>query len=93
VAAGSALFREELDALTGRLDLRLVHILKEPPDGWLGERGQFTRELLEMHLPRDRDGLHYFICGPTAMTQRIEKWLKSLHVAPALVRSEIFEWV
>jgi len=87
------LFREELVALAGRLDLRLVHVLKEPPEDWLGDRGQFTRELLEKRLPREQSGLHYFICGPTAMTQCIERWLKSIDVASTQVHSEIFEWV
>jgi ferredoxin-NADP reductase len=49
--------------------------------------------MLDHHLPANRGELHYFVGGPTLMTQSIEKWLASLHVAPAQVHSELFEWV
>lgn len=87
------LFREELEALAARLDLRVVHILGEPPDGWQGERGLLTQAMLERHLPADRGGLHCFLCGPTAMTQAAENWLAALDIPPGRIHSELFEWV
>jgi predicted ferric reductase len=88
-----ALYREELDALAGRLDLRVVHVVGEPPADWDGERGLLTREMLARHLPANRGDLHYYLCGPVAMTQAVEKWLSELGIAPARVHSELFEWV
>lgn len=88
-----ALYREALDALAGRLDLRIVHVVGEPPQDWAGERGLLTREMLERHLPRDRAGLHAFVCGPVAMTQAAERWLTALGVPRSRVHSELFEWV
>ncbi len=88
-----ALYREELEMLAARLDLRVVHILGEPPEGWDGERGMLTRAMLERLLPADRAQLHYFVCGPTAMTQSAEAWLAALDIRSAQIHSELFEWV
>lgn len=86
-------FREELAALSEKLDLRLVHALLEPPADWTGEKGFVTREVLERHLPANRGELEYFLCGPTAMTRGVEGALASLQVPAARVHSEIFDWV
>jgi predicted ferric reductase len=87
-------YREELEALRGRLDLRLVHVLDEPPEGWEGERGHITRDLLERHLPAGLRGrLHYFLCGPTPMTAAADAALRALGVPARQVHTEIFELV
>ncbi|MCB4823944.1 ferredoxin reductase family protein [Roseicella aerolata] len=87
-------FREELEALRSRLDLRLVHILEEPPEGWQGETGHVTRELLERHLsPELRPRLHHFLCGPPPMTAAAEKALHELGLPAHRVQTEVFELV
>lgn len=86
-------FREELDSLARRLDLRIVHALLEPPQGWSGERGYVGREVLERHLPAARAQLEYFLCGPTPMTLAVERALAALDVPASRVHSELFEWV
>lgn len=87
------LYREALDELAGGLNLRIVHILGEPPEGWDGEHGRLTQAMLERHLPADRAELHYFLCGPAAMTQSAEKSLAALGIRSAQIHSELFEWV
>lgn len=84
-------FREELDELAGRLDLRLVHVLLEPPEGWDGERGYVDRDVLGRHLPADTDGLHCFVCGPTPMIRLVERSLRDLGVPLRRLHSEIFD--
>lgn len=86
-------YREEIEALRGRLALTLVHVLEEPPEGWEGARGFITRELLEQHLPPAelRGRLHYFLCGPTPMTAAAEAALGALGVPAWQVHTEIFE--
>ncbi|QDH70044.1 ferredoxin reductase family protein [Marilutibacter alkalisoli] len=84
-------FREELDVMAGHLDLHVVHVLGEPPDGWTGERGFITREVLARHLPAGRHGFHYFICGPKPMIQLAERSLRSLDVPATRMHSEIFD--
>jgi len=87
------LYREELDALAAQLDLRVVHILGEPPEDWHGEHGLLTQAMLDRTLPPDHGEWHYFLCGPTAMTQAAEKWLAALGVRPGRIHCELFEWV
>lgn len=85
-------YREELETLRGKLDLQLVHILEEPPEDWKGECGLMTRELLERHLPAALRGrMHYFLCGPTPMTEAAEAALRTLGVPSGQIHTEIFE--
>lgn len=89
-------FREELDALAQRLALRVVHVLEQPPAGWTGEQGWITRELLTRYLPGsvvDRSSREYFICGPQALAEGVQRSLATLGVPAARVHSELFEWV
>jgi predicted ferric reductase len=86
-------FREELEALALRLDLRVVHVLLEPPPGWTGEAGFIDREVLDRHLPPARDRHQYYLCGPTPMTRSVEQSLAALGIPAAQVHSEIFDWV
>jgi len=86
-------FREALEGLQARLDLRVVHVLGEPPEDWRGERGWITRETLERHLPDERARVHYFVCGPEAMRQAMEELLWQLGVPLRRVHSELFDLV
>jgi len=91
-----AAFREELEQLQQRLDLRLVHTLIEPPAGWTGEQGPITQDLLARHLGIPGTGCaghDFFVCGPTAMIRSVENALVTLGVSPGRVHSELFEWV
>lgn len=86
-------FCEAVEGLKARLWLRIVYVLQEPPEDWHGERGWITRDLLERHLPHDRMQVHYFICGPEAMTQAMEKLLYELGVPLGRLHSELFDLV
>jgi predicted ferric reductase len=87
-------FREEVDDLSGTLDLRVVYVLEEPPDDWRGERGRISAALLDRHLPADvRNDRAYFVCGPEPMIQVSERSLAALGVPMHLVHSELFHLV
>jgi predicted ferric reductase len=86
-------FREALEALGTRLDLRIVYVLEEPPDGWDGERGRITADLLARYLPEDRAEREYFVCGPEPMIDATERALRDNGVPMARVRSELFNLV
>lgn len=86
-------FREHLDALAQRLDLRIVHALLQPPEDWRGERGFITEDVLMRNLPVTRHRYEYFLCGPTPMTKCVEEALGALGIPAARVHSEIFDWV
>jgi predicted ferric reductase len=86
-------FREELEALKARLDLTVVHVLENPPDGWEGERGYITADVLERHLPPPYAEHEYFICGPDVMMDAIESALQELKVPISKYHSERYNFV
>jgi predicted ferric reductase len=85
--------REAIEDLGRRLDLRVVYVLEEPPDDWVGERGRITGDVLDRHLPSGRERLAYFVCGPDVMTQAMERCLRGLGVPASRVHSELFDLV
>jgi predicted ferric reductase len=85
--------REELAALSEQLNLRVVHVLEDPPPEWDGEVGWITPDLLDRHLPPERREFHYFICGPVPMIRAMEGFLKGFGVAPGHVHTELFDMV
>jgi len=86
-------FRDEIETLSRQIDLEVVHVLEEPPEGWEGEEGFLTEEILERHLPAERDGFRYFLCGPTPMTDAARQALLKLGAPLAHIDAEIFDMV
>jgi predicted ferric reductase len=84
------IFREELEQLQRRLDLRVVHVLTEPPPAWAGEAGFIDTDLLGRHLPADLGRAEIFICGPPPMLVAALNGLGRLGVAPEHVHAEQF---
>jgi len=78
--ARGAVFRDELERLRGLLDLRLVHLVEEPPPGWEGEVGRIDADLLER-------------CGPEEMQADVERLLEDAGVPTSRIHTEIFHWV
>lgn len=62
------IFREELERRRRRLDLRVVHVLTDPPEDWTGETGLIDAALLARHLPSDAPRADVFPCGPRRCT-------------------------
>jgi ferredoxin-NADP reductase len=89
----SITFREELEGLRARLDLKVVHVLEQPDEGWTGERGYIDAELLGRHLPAPYDEHEYFICGPNVMMDAIEEALRELKVPMSKYHSERYSFV
>jgi len=91
------IFREELEALeaSGRLALRVVYVLEQPPEAWSGERGFVTAEILRRHLPpgAQRNQYEIFICGPQPMMDAVERALVGLGVAVGDIHTERFDLV
>ncbi len=86
-------FREELDALAGRLRLRSVVVLREPPADWSGERGMLTPGMLVRHLPADCRHCQYYVCGPQPMLAVVETALRQAGVPLGRMHFEIFDLV
>lgn len=86
-------FREALDALKIKLDLHLVHVLTQAPEGWQGESGFVTPALLKKVLPNDAKNYECFLCGPKPMSDAAQKGLQSLHVPMDQIHFELFDMV
>jgi predicted ferric reductase len=89
----SITFREELEALKGRLSLTIVQVLANPPADWTGERGFITAEMFKRHLPTPYADHEYFICGPGVMMDAIERALGELKVPLSKYHSERYAFV
>ena len=89
----SITFLEELEELQARLNLTVVHVLREPPAGWTGEAGYLTAEVFKRHLPPPYADHEYFICGPPAMMDAIEEALEEMHVPMSNYHSERYSFV
>jgi len=84
-------FREELEQLEQRLNLTVVHVLEQPPEGWEGESGYVTKDMLQRRLCEDFRKCTFFLCGPLPMLEAMESALMELGVARGHIRSEIRE--
>jgi predicted ferric reductase len=82
---------EELDELSERLDLRVTYVLEDPPEGWEGETGVLSPEVLDRHLPRWRGGTQYFVCGPDVMMDAVESSLLERGVPEDHINLERFD--
>jgi predicted ferric reductase len=89
----SITFREELDELETRLDLKVVHVLSDPSADWTGEKGYINAEIFKRHLPPPHADHEYFICGPNVMMDAIEKALGEMHVPLSKYHSERYSFV
>ena len=88
------ILREPLEALEGRLELRIVHVLNDPPADWAGESGFITPELLRRVLPEQAPALEYFLlCGPKPMSDAVQQALRGLGVPLGRVHFELFDMV
>ena len=87
------IFREDLDTLQARLDLQVIHVLKEPPDDWRGASGFVTPQLLQQILPGDAPQFEYFLCGPKPMSESVQQGLHALQVPLSRIHFELFDLV
>lgn len=84
------IFGGALEELAERLDLAVVHVLSEPSDGWTGERGFISTDLLDRHLPDDLRKWEFFTCGPPPMAAAASRALDELGIPKECVHIEQF---
>ena len=63
----------------GKGQVRVMHILSHPDEGWKGERGHVDEERIRKRLWEPGEGRAVFLCGPPAMIQKaalpaLRKW-------------------
>jgi len=88
-------FREEIDEIQKHLNLKVVHVLRDPPPGWKGEQGFVSKDLLQRNISENScsNAYHTFICGPKPMMDSVEKSLAELGVLFGNFHSERFNLV
>ena len=87
-------YREELAALAERMDnLQVIPVFNEPEDGWEGETGFISEEILKKYLPKQHKRFKYLICGPKPLMDAMEEALPNLGVPRTRVLSERFDMV
>ncbi|MBN1834310.1 MAG: hypothetical protein JW820_00600, partial [Spirochaetales bacterium] len=89
---GDIAFREELERISrgGHPRLEVVHVLEKPPEGWGGESGRVTRELVERRLGGPAAGRAFYVCGPPAMMNALLPVLRRMGVPRRHLHSERF---
>jgi 3-phenylpropionate/trans-cinnamate dioxygenase ferredoxin reductase subunit len=90
-----ATYIEEIDDFTKKLNINIIHVLESPPEGWQGEEGFVTADILKRNLPStiDPNKLEIFICGPGPMMDAVEKALVQLNIPMGDFHSERFNLV
>ena len=87
------IFKQELEVLQTRLQLRVVHVLTNPAPDWRGESGLITLALLSKVLCDDALTYEYFLCGPKRMSNMVQKGLHDLEVPMGQIHFELFDMV
>ncbi|MBQ1922849.1 MAG: iron-sulfur cluster-binding domain-containing protein, partial [Lachnospiraceae bacterium] len=88
VSSDDIVLKEELDRLDRACDrLKVVHVLSGEEEGWTGERGFLTADIIQKYLRGDTS---CFICGPQAMYTFLRSELKKLDIPARRVRFEVF---
>lgn len=87
------LFKSELDEMTRKLNLRVVHILSKPEPGWEGETGYIDEAFVERHLPESPREHDYFLCAATPVMNLVEHALLAHGVPHTQILSERFNIV
>jgi predicted ferric reductase len=85
---------DELAELQERLDLEVVTVLEDPPEGWDGDVGLPDADLLDRVAPdRQRERFQYFVCGPPPMLDAVEASLEERGVPIENIQVERFALV
>jgi predicted ferric reductase len=92
-------FRGELDRLSRRLRLRVVHVVRQPPrDGWPPDGFEVRAGLVDAAAladllpPETRDRAH-MICGPAPMLAAVRRALLAMGVPRGHIDSDVFDLV
>jgi len=83
-------FKEELDEIARDLpELRLVHVISQPGEGWQGYRGHLDEKVMAAELP-DSAGWRFFVSGPPSFDQAMRDMLLKWGIDDALIKTEAF---
>ena len=83
------IFYEELNQIAAASDgaIEVFHILSEPKEGWMGETGFISADIIKKLVP-DWDKVSYFISGPQAMYHFLDKEFAAMNIRKKFIRKE-----
>jgi len=86
----SIAFKDEFDRLEeANRNLRVVHTLSRPGDGWKGRCGHIDSQMIQQEMPDYAERVFY-VCGPPALVTDCVNDLKVLRVPTNRIRVENF---
>jgi predicted ferric reductase len=93
VDSASMTFKDELEELASsdRLNLQFIPVLQSPEEGWQGERGYISAEVMGKYVPAQYKRFHYMICGPKPLMDVMEVALPEAGMPPQNVITERFD--
>ncbi len=88
-------FREEVEELEKRLNMKVVYIIERPGEDWPGESGFLNAAILDKYLDDGwiKEGTEIFLCGPALMTNAVEKALIKVGYPEKKIHTEKFALV
>jgi ferredoxin-NADP reductase len=89
----SLTFKDQLDSLKNRMNLKVIYVLAKPDPDWAGETGYITADVFKRHLPQQFQRMQYFVCGPAPMMDAMEKILPEIGVSQDMIHTERFDMV
>jgi predicted ferric reductase len=84
---------DELQELTGRMNLTVVPVLTDPSDEWQGETGFITADIMRRYVPKQVRWFKFLICGPEPLMDAMEEALPAVGIPPENVLTERFDMV
>lgn len=88
-----ASFREDLDRIAEEIDLTVVHVPEDAPEGWQGESGLIDGALLARQLDDATRDWPHMLCGPGPLIDAASTALREMGVPARRISFEIFEMV
>jgi ferredoxin-NADP reductase len=84
------LFRKEFEEMAAvNRNLKIVHVLSDPPAGWAGRTGMISREIIQEEISDYKERLLY-LCGPPGMVLTLNNLLEEMGVEKKNLKMENF---
>lgn len=87
------IYYEEIRELAEEIDLEVIFVFVDPPEGWEGEVGFIRPEILDKYMADDNGLRRYYVCGPGVMMDAVEQALIDRGIEGRRVFSERFDIV
>jgi ring-1,2-phenylacetyl-CoA epoxidase subunit PaaE len=71
----------------------LTGLFSKKVSDWKGYTGRISASILEKHLkdmPKDKESVHFYVCGPGDMIEKTAAYLEGIHVPKQHIHKEYF---